>query len=713
MPLRVNGEIMNKILHLFKNKSGEKNNEFEQALFRVIFTGAILVYLLCQQTITQAAITFCSLYLLVGIVLFLNVLTRPHANTKRQWIALFMDISATSYGLFLTNEVGGIFVGVYLWLIIGYGLRYGHLLLRGAHIASLIGFCSAILLNSYWQTHMHLVYGFLITLVLVPLHTYHLLQKLNAAIKKAELASQAKGQFLSHISHEIRTPLNGIVGASELLSNTQLNDEQKHLSNIMKNSSELLGQLVNNVLDLSKIESGKMTVQPVDFNLADAIAKTISLFEQQAIKKNIGLTYALEPKMPILLRSDLLHIKQVLVNLLANAVKFTEQGSVTLHVSSKDINETYADLRFEVIDTGIGMTQESLSNIFESFTQADATIKYKFGGTGLGTTISKDLVTLMGGQIGVESELGKGSTFWFEIRMEKIAADENNFAISSTDVISFKDYARNTPKNAYRILVADDNDTNRTIISKMLEQVGHKVDLVANGEQALDMLEANQYDLMILDCNMPEIGGLDVLKLNRALTIGQPQVPTIILSADATLDTIQSFNDAGADAYLTKPIDANLLLEKISLLTSKSSDKPANIISYGEAKAQIRSNENNAALIDYARLSDLAVLDRNDQFLKNLIHGFLDDTDKQIDLLDSLVKNRDYLSLNDLGHALAGSAANVGASTLAKHCQKINNIVPSDDIASIELLIKNTQDTFNKTKPQFLEYVKKYSQGSV
>jgi two-component system, sensor histidine kinase RpfC len=705
---------MNNLLNFFLKKSDKKNNEHEQALFRVIFTGSILVYLLLNlESISTTAITFCSLYLLIGAVLFLNVLTRPRPNIKRQWAAMFMDIGATSYGLFLTNEVGGIFVGVYLWLIIGYGLRYGHLLLRGAHIASLIGFSLAILLNSYWHAHLHLVYGFLITLVLVPLHTYHLLQKLNAAIKKAELASQAKSQFLSHISHEIRTPLNGIVGASDLLLNTELNDEQRHLSNIMKNSSELLGQLVNNVLDLSKIESGKMTVQPVDFNLADVIAKTISLFEQQAIKKNIGLTYELEPKTPLLLRSDLLHIKQVLVNLLANAVKFTEQGSVTLHVSSKEIDKTYADLRFEVVDTGIGMTQASMNNIFESFTQADASIKYKFGGTGLGTTISKDLVTLMGGKIGVESELGKGSTFWFEIRMEKIAANDNNLTISPTDVISLKDYARNTPKNVYRILVADDNDTNRTIISKMLEQVGHKIDLVANGEQALDMLEINQYDLMILDCNMPEIGGLDVLKLNRALTIGQPQIPTIILSADATIDTIQSFNDAGADAYLTKPIDANLLLEKISMLTSKSPNKPANIISYGDAKAQIRSTEKNVTLIDYARLNDLAVLDRNDQFLKNLIHGFLDDTDKQIDLLDSLVKNRDYFGLNDLGHALAGSAANVGAATLAKYCHQINNIVPSDDIKSVELLIKNTQDTFNKTKPQFLEYVKKYSQGSV
>ncbi|MGB7815222.1 MAG: ATP-binding protein [Methylotenera sp.] len=702
---------MNNILHLFLKKSGKKNNEYEQGLIRLIFTGSILIYWsLNYQKTSIEAIIFCSVILLIGALLFININMSPLPNIKRQWTSMLIDIGAISYGIYLTNDIGAVLIGIYLWLIVGYGLRYGQALLVGTHVASLIGFCVAIYFNPFWHSHPQLVWGLLITLCLVPLHTLRLIKKLDAAIKKAEFASQAKSQFLSHISHEIRTPLNGIVGASDLLSSTQLSDEQKHLSNIMKNSSELLTQLVNNVLDLSKIESGKMSVQTFDFNLVELITKTVSIFEPQAAKKNIELTYALDPKTPVMLRSDLLHIKQVLINLLANALKFTEQGSVTLRVSSMEEDETYATLRFEVIDTGIGMTQESLKRVFESFTQANETIKYKFGGTGLGTTISKELVELMSGKIGVESELGKGSTFWFEIRMEKVALGNNNETIGSSDVISFKDYARNTSKNAYRILVADDNETNRTIISKMLEQVGHKVDLVMNGEQALDMLEVNQYDLMILDCNMPEIGGLDVLKINRALTIGEPQVPAIILSADATIETIQSFNDAGADAYLTKPINANLLLEKINNLTSKSPNKPANIISYGDAKAQLK---NSSGLIDYTRLGDLALLDRNDQFIQNLIHGFIQDTEKQIGLLSSLAIKRDYISLNDLGHALAGSAANVGAATLTKFCQQINNILPSDDIASIELLIKNTQDTFNKTKPQLIEYLKKYSHGTV
>jgi len=705
---------MNNILHLFLKKSGKKNNEYEQSLFRIIFTSSILIYWsLNHHKASISAIVFCSAVLLIGALLFIHINKFPKPNLKRQWISMLIDIGAISYGIYLTNEVGAVLIGIYLWLIVGYGLRYGQALLIGTHIASLVGFCAAVFFNPYWHSHIELVWGLFITLALVPIHTLRLIKKLDAAIKRAEKANQAKSQFLSHISHEIRTPLNGIVGASDLLLNTQLDDEQKHLSNILKNSSELLGQLVNNVLDLSKIESGKMTVEPVDFNLTEVLSKTISLFEQQAAKKNIALTYEMEPKTPVMLRSDLLHIKQVLVNLLANAVKFTEQGSVTLRVNAKEEDESYANLRFEVIDTGIGISQDSLKNIFESFTQADATIKYKFGGTGLGTTISKDLIKLMDGKIGVESELGKGSTFWFEIRMEKIAIVETSKAINTSDVISFKDYVRNTSKNTSRILVADDNETNRTIISKMLSQVGHKVDLVTNGEEALDMLEANQYDLMILDCNMPEIGGLDVLKIYRALTIGEPKIPTIILSADATMDAIQSFKNAGADAYLSKPINASVLLEKISTLTSKSPNKPANVISYGKAKAQIKNSESNATLIDYKRLNDLALLDRNDQFLQNLIHGFLHDTVKQINSLDSLVNKRDYLGLNDIGHALAGSASNVGAVTLAKLCRLINNVLPSDDITSIEVLIKNTQNTFKKTEHQLLEHIKKYSQGSI
>ena len=709
---------MNKLFYSLM-KSDEKNSEYEQGLYRVIFTGLILAYWLFNYTNgSNKIIESCSMYLVVSVIFFASIIANPAANKKRQWLSMIMDVALTSYGFYLTNEVGGILIGIYLWLIVGYGLRYGQALLRGTHVAGLLGFCIAVYFSNFWHMHMHIVYGFLVTLLLVPLHTQNLLQQLKLAIDRAELASQAKSQFLSHISHEIRTPLNGIVGACDVMTTTNLDKEQKSLFEIMKSSSELLAELVNNVLDLSKIESGKMTIHPANFNLESLIDKTIGLFKNQCNQKKIELSYEIDPDAPLHLRSDPLHIKQVLINLLSNAIKFTDKGSVKLKISTLVETESKVKLRFEIIDTGIGIHEKSLNSIFDSFSQADSSIKYRYGGTGLGTTISKQLVVLMGGFIGVESKVGEGSKFWFEIPLEKQTLVESQEEISlikeNSGVISFQDYYdRNSQKRALRLLVADDNLTNRTILSKMLEQYGHEVHLAEDGDEALDLLERHQFDLMILDCNMPNVSGLEVIKLNNLLSLGKPRIPAIILSADATTHSKQLAQEVGADAYLTKPLDSVLLLETINKLGNNASGnfKMAEILPY--SKKIIVESRSNEQLVNQSRLNELTKLDRNDRFFENMLNGFIIETESKMEIFDNYLEAKDFTNLNHLGHAIAGSAASIGLDKMVIICQKIDAIKPSDDIDYVKDLVKEAQITFELSKPQLLDYLHKYQMASM
>ena len=689
-------------------------NEHEQAILRLSLVSFIMLYLATLISEIDLHIEmFWGIYLTFSIGLVLHVRSQNKENEKRKILSLIMDVAATSYSVYLLDAVGAFFIGVYLWLVIGYGLRYGRNTLIVTYIFSLIGFTAACFLSNYWQANLVTFYGLLFTLVTIPIYAFVLLGKLKEATLKAESASKAKSQFLSHMSHEIRTPLNGIVGACSLLANTPISNDQRKLFDVVHSSSELLVQLVNNVLDISQIESGKIVNKVANFNLRNLVVGVVNLFDNQASAKNILLSYDIADDTPVMLQGQLLHIKQVLVNLIGNAVKFTNNGFVSISVKVTKQTENQANIMFEIVDTGIGIEEGAIKTIFESFTQANDSIKYKFGGTGLGTTISKNLISFMGGNLKVESQLGVGSKFWFELVLDKNSDAqvenpiERNFVnaqANSSEILVFSDFKKPAKKQtkSYRVLVADDNEVNSMIITKILLQENHRVDVVNNGELALDKLRDADYDLMILDGNMPIMGGMEVIQIYQALNIGKPQIPTIVLSADATVETIESFREVGISAYLTKPIQIDLLIQTIEDVVSQSTFKTAEVIDYTNAKL---NSQNDALLLDVSRLNSLQQLDANSLFIENLIIDFIADTEQRMVSLNAYVKIQDFVNIKACGHTIAGSASNVGASELAKLCENLSNIKPSDNFKSIELLIGSAQDIYNQTKSLLWDYL--------
>jgi two-component system, sensor histidine kinase RpfC len=693
-------------------------DEYQQAILRLSVICTFMSSLYFPDIKINPAIPLVwALYLIFSIALLIHIRTKPAPNQKRKLLSMFMDVLLTSIAVYLTSSIGAIMVGVYIWLIIGYGLRYGRTMLIASYITSLIGYVSASMLSDHWQSNIVPFYGLLFTLVTIPVYALVLLSRLKDATKKAEDANKAKSQFLSHMSHEIRTPLNGIVGACSLLAATPITKDQKKLFDVVHSSSELLVQLVNNVLDIAQIESGKIVSKITSFNLQHLVESTVNLFTPQAEAKNIVLNYDIANDTPLMLQGELLHIKQVLINLIGNAVKFTESGSVNIIVKVTKQTENQANILFEIVDTGIGIEEGSIKTIFESFTQANSSIKNKFGGTGLGTTISKNLVAFMGGNLNVESQIGVGSKFWFEIAIDKTSENQTesqtenqmarnlvNAQASSSEVLVLSDFKKPAKKQvkSYRVLVADDNEVNSMIISQILLQHNHQVDVVKNGELALDKLRDTDYDLMILDGNMPIMGGMEVIQIYQALNIGRPQVPIIMLSADATLDTIEAYKEVGVSAYLTKPIEIDFLIQTIEDVVAQSTFKTAEVIDYTYAK---QDSLNEPKLLDLSRLNSLKQLGSNSNFIEKLVLDFMADAEQRIAALNTYTKARDFIEIKACGHTLAGSAINVGADELARLCESLSNIKPSDNFKTIELLAANVQDIYARTKVFLWDYL--------
>lgn len=497
----------------------------------------------------------------------------------------------------------------------------------------------------------------------------------------AEVANMAKSQFLANMSHEIRTPLNAVIGFSEILSRTNLNEKQKNLTSKIESSSKILLGIISDILDSSKIEAGKLEFEIKELSFEELISKLRDLFAQSATKKGVELYFDIDKEIPKVVLGDELRISQVLANLLSNAIKFTQKGRVVFKLENLQKSNKSALIGFSIEDSGIGMSGDVLSSLFQPFVQADSSTTRKYGGTGLGLDISQKIVKALGGEIRATSKEGVGSKFYFEL----------NFDVVSWDKIEIKTKEEHSYSLlGLRVLLVEDNEVNVEVLSMILKSDGARVDVANNGKEGVLKLSNGTYDVILMDIQMPIMSGYEATK---AIRDSGNKIPIIALSANVMKEDIQRAYECGVDDYLTKPINRDELYKKIAKLCNLEI----------QTKNSIKSSNKDSSIA--SKVLDLDVLRgaiSDKSMISRLYEMFLKDLNSKYSNIIELLREDSLDSAKSLVHSLKGSSGNVGAMELFFLSQKIDFRLKSDkkidneDIESLQKCIDSTKEALTR-----------------
>ncbi len=485
--------------------------------------------------------------------------------------------------------------------------------------------------------------------------------RLEKTTAKALEAARLKSEFLANMSHEIRTPMNGVLGMIELLSRTVLDEKQRRYLSTLQTSAGGLMSVLNDILDFSKIEAGKMELREENCRVRALVDEVTELFAARVELRGVQIEAKVEADVPSQVEADTERVRQVLSNLVGNAVKFTERGSITVRASVEENQGQVFQLRFEVIDTGIGIEPAVQGKLFEAFSQVDGSLTRKHGGTGLGLAICKQLVVLMKGRIGVTSEAGRGSTFWFVLPLRRLEST-GSLALPTLSTRPLALAPSSKTGASRKILVAEDNPINQEVIREVLSDLGYEAYVVENGAQALTALEQESYPLVLMDCQMPELDGYGAAREIRRREAGARHIPVIAVTAHAFEGERQKALAAGMDDYVTKPISPSILSEVIERWWPKAHSDPES----GERLASIKVEAAQPAA-DTAPPALEPSVRRSDAVAR----VFLKYVPEQIVSIGKAVEAGDVATLNGAAHKLKGSCLAVGVPRMAQLCHAL------------------------------------------
>ncbi|KFN46939.1 hybrid sensor histidine kinase/response regulator [Arenimonas metalli] len=646
------------------------DSEHAQALVRLVIAAMLLLYLAGVASSAGAGdeVRLSLLILLaetvLGLGLVIAIMVSPGVSHPRRVIGMLADYGTLAAMMIIKGEVLAPLYVIIMWVTVGNGLRYGtHYLFAAMGLATLT-FLSIIQFTPYWQQNPYLAWGLLVGLVAIPGYLISLLRDLRRVGEEARRANAAKSRFLANMSHEFRSPLNGIIGMAELLSSTRLAPEQRECADVIHTSAQSLLLLVEDVLDISAIEAGKLKRQDSEFAPREMARRIRTMLQPMAAGKNLQFNIDLPDAVPARLHGDVGHLSQILLNLVHNAIKFTEAGSVQLEVQVRERKGETVGLRFSVRDTGIGIPDEAKARIFTAFEQVDGGPTRRFGGTGLGTTIAKTLTELLGGTIAVEDNPGGGSHFWLDLEFRVAEAAE--VAVPATGggkIIAFDDpFVRHRARvRPLRILVADDQPANRLVLQRLLERAGHSTVFAENGEQALERLEEETIDAAIVDLHMPVMDGLEMIKQARVMQAGGPRTPILVLSADATVDAVRDAEAAGAYSFLTKPVVASRLLETLADIAGGGQEESAAVVRKDRLVPTLRTDV----------LEELAGMGLGKDFLDDFVDQCLRDASRCLAEAERGAATSKWEAVREAAHALKGVSENIGAQALVERSTEI------------------------------------------